>query len=126
MRRRDFIGSLIGTAVAWPLVAGAQQPAMPVIGLLSSTVADADELAVIRRGLSEQGYVEGRNVRVEYRSADGHYDRLPTLATELVSMRVTVIAAIGSSPSAIAASGDLDNSDRVFRWGRSGRAWSGR
>ena len=105
MRRREFIGSLICTAVAWPLAASAQQAAMPVIGLLSS-VEDwytSERLAGIRRGLSEQSYIEGRNVRFEYRSAEGHYDRLPALATELVSMRVTVIAAFPSSPAAIAA-----------------------
>ena len=109
MRRREFIGSLIGTAVAWPLDAGAQQPAMPVIGLLSGiadvSIADTGETrrSAIRGGLSEQGYIEGRNVRFEYRFADGHYDRLPALATELVPMRVTVIATIEGSPSAIAA-----------------------
>jgi putative ABC transport system substrate-binding protein len=103
MRRRKFIGLLSGAVIAWPLVARAQQSAMPVIGLLSSISPDSYNLPAIRRGLSEQGYVEGRNVTIEYRSADGHYDRLPALATELVSMRVTVIAAFPSSPAAIAA-----------------------
>jgi hypothetical protein len=105
MRRGEFIGNLIGTAVAWPLAAFAQQPAMPVIGFISS-VEDSytsERFAGIRRVLSEQGYVDGRNVRIEYRSAYGHYDRLPALAIELVSMRVTVIAAFSSSPAAIAA-----------------------
>jgi putative ABC transport system substrate-binding protein len=88
MRRREFIGSLIGTAVAWPLAASAQQAAMPVIGLLSSISPDWYNLPAIRRGLSEQGHVEGRNVRIEYRSADGHYDCLPALATELVSTQL--------------------------------------
>jgi putative ABC transport system substrate-binding protein len=76
---------------------------MPVIGLLGS-IADADESrrSGIRRGLSEQGYIEGRNVRFEYRSADGHYDRLPALATELVSIRVTLIATF-VTPAVIAA-----------------------
>ena len=119
MRRREFIGSLIGTAVAWPLAASAQQAAMPVIGLLSS-VEDwyrSERLAGIRRGLSEQSYIEGRNVRFEYRSAEGHYDRLPALATELVSMRVTVIAAIGGSPSAIAAKAATSTIPIVFALG---------
>jgi putative ABC transport system substrate-binding protein len=114
MRRREFIGDLIGTVVAWPLAASAQQPAMPVIGLLSGTAADSDTLAPILRGLSEQGYVDGRNVGIEYRPADGHYDRLPTLATELVSMRVTVIATIEGSPSAIAAKAATSTIPIVF------------
>jgi putative ABC transport system substrate-binding protein len=123
MRRREFIGSLICTAVAWPLAASAQQSAMPVIGLLSGiadvSIADTGETrrSAIRRGLSEQGYIEGRNVRFAYRFADGHYDRLPGLATELVSMPVTVIAAIGGSPSAIAAKAATSTIPIVFALG---------
>jgi putative ABC transport system substrate-binding protein len=102
MRRREFI-TLLGGAAAWPIVARAQQPAMPVIGFLSSVSEEPYIIAAIRRGLSEQGYVEGRNLRIEYRYAHGQYDRLPALASELVSLPVAVIVALPSSPAALAA-----------------------
>ena len=91
MRRREFIA---GLAAAWPLAARAQQPALPVIGLLMSTSREAnlERLAAFREGLSKSGYVEMRNVAIEYRSADGQYERLPALAAELVR-RVNVIVA---------------------------------
>ena len=113
MRRRDFIAGL-GSAVAWPAVARGQQRAMPVIGLLSSVFVDTHPIAAFHRGLEEQGYIENHNVAIEYRFAEGRYDRLPALAGELVSRPVDVIAAVGSSPAALAAKSATQRIPIVF------------
>jgi len=95
IERRKFLATLGGTVIAWPLAARAQQPTMPVIGLLRSSPASGSThlVAAFHRGLKESGFVEGQNVTIEYRWADGHLERLPALAADLIRRPVAVIVA---------------------------------
>src|SRR6476620_3034661 len=117
MRRRDFISALGSAAAAWPMIAQGQQSAVPVIGLLGSASPDwyAERLRAFREGLGQTGYVEGRDVTMEYRWADGRYDRLPPLAAELVKQQVTLIATLGNTASTLAAKAATSTIPIVFR-----------
>src|ERR1043166_3380804 len=121
MQRREFITLLVGAGAAWPLAAHGQSPAMPVIGLLGAARPDDAEVALnltaFRRGLAETGYVEGQNVWIEYRWAEGHYERLPSLAVELVARNVDVIVNEGGAPSVLAAKNATSKIPIVFHTG---------
>jgi putative ABC transport system substrate-binding protein len=117
MRRRDFVAGIVGSA-AWPLAAPAQQPAMPVIGFLhpESLTAMREDAAAFHRGLAATGFIEGRNVALEYRWAEGQNDRLPALALELVRREVALIVALGT-PATIAAKAATNRIPIVFQVG---------
>ncbi|MFY9900084.1 MAG: ABC transporter substrate binding protein [Xanthobacteraceae bacterium] len=103
MRRREFITLMGGAAAAWSVAVRAQQQAMPVVTLINARSANADLASELRKGLSQTGFVEGKNVVVEYHWLDGHYDQLPAIITDAVQRSVAVIATPGSTPASLAA-----------------------
>jgi putative tryptophan/tyrosine transport system substrate-binding protein len=114
MRRREFVALLGGAAATWPLAARAQQPAMPVVGYLSGREANDKLKAAFHWGLKEAGFVEGQNVRIEYRWAHGQYDRLPALVAELLRRPVNVLITTGGTLSALAAKAATTTNPIVF------------
>src|SRR6266404_1440022 len=119
LERREFITLLGGAAVAWPLVARAQQPTMPVIGYLHSASPEpySPMVAAFRQGLAEAGYVDGQDVTIDYRWAEGQFNRLPALAAELVARRPAILVAGGGDVSAVAAKAATTTVPIVFTIG---------
>ena len=116
MKRRNFMATLGATAVLVPFAAGAQQKKMPVVGWLHTLSADrsAPVISAFREGLREVGYIEGENIAIEYRWAEGDYDRLPPLATDLVGRKIDVILTGGGGPAALAAKNATSTIPIVF------------
>jgi putative ABC transport system substrate-binding protein len=119
VKRRDFITLLGGTVAAWPLAARAQQPSIPVVGWLGAATPEVNvaSMAAFRRGLSENGFVDGHNVKIEYRWAESRYARLPAMAADLVSRKVDAIVASGQSAAALAAKTATATIPIVFEFG---------
>jgi putative ABC transport system substrate-binding protein len=119
MRRRDFISVIVGAVAAWPLAARGQQRSMPVVGFLNAASPGPlrQQVAAFLGGLKESGYVEGQNVAVEYRWAEGQYDKLPALVADLVRRQVTVIASGGGASAVLAAKAATTTIPIVFSAG---------